>query len=279
MAAPRITLDHILILFPAKVIQNLPKSFHDAFTISPGGTHADNKTFNRLVIFKSGVYLELLAFVEDDAKKKKGHWWGGKTPGTVMDWALGSNSIQDVESVRQKLNEVGSEINFAPGKEGARIKPDGVEIQWVVTNPKDGIQRGSVPFWCHDLTDRQLRVPTTKDTTDHASGALGIKSLDLVSSKEQFPELVKAYSAMFGNEPSVSGDGTLYTFGVQEPVVVGTPFVTLKIAASKGDKNILEMAGGTAGVSEIVLLVDGEIPKAIEERVDEGVLRISFAIA
>lgn len=47
----------------------------DAFTISPGGRHADNRTENRLVIFADGSYLELIAFINDDPEKREGHWW------------------------------------------------------------------------------------------------------------------------------------------------------------------------------------------------------------
>lgn len=46
-----------------------------ALTDIAGGKHADGKTENKLILFRDGTYLELIAFVNDDPEKRKGHWW------------------------------------------------------------------------------------------------------------------------------------------------------------------------------------------------------------
>jgi hypothetical protein len=86
MAAPFSSqLDHIVILLPAADLDNLPSALTNAFTITPGGTHADGKTYNKLVILQSGVYLEFIAFTTDSDDAKKDHWWGRKTPKSIVD--------------------------------------------------------------------------------------------------------------------------------------------------------------------------------------------------
>lgn len=68
-------LDHVVLLVPYEDVVNPPSWVTDNFIINPGGTHADGKTENKLVLFADGTYLELIAFINDDAEKRRGHWW------------------------------------------------------------------------------------------------------------------------------------------------------------------------------------------------------------
>ena len=68
-------LDHVVLLLPYKTLNDLPSWVTSNFKVSEGGQHADEKTVNRLVLFRDGTYLELIAFVNDDPQKRKGHWW------------------------------------------------------------------------------------------------------------------------------------------------------------------------------------------------------------
>src|SRR4051812_39623576 len=56
-------LDHIIILLPHHHILHPPPWLTDSFTISPGGIHSDGKTENRLICFRDGSYLEIIAFI------------------------------------------------------------------------------------------------------------------------------------------------------------------------------------------------------------------------
>ncbi|KAH7018228.1 uncharacterized protein B0I36DRAFT_435580 [Microdochium trichocladiopsis] len=120
----RVTLDHIVVLVPYHFLSGLPglsasgngggadgtaaqaaagqeaapEWFRELFTFSPGGRHADGLTENVLVLFKSGVYLEFIAFTPEAAgataaaggggKGRQGHKWGGFAEGSVVDWAV-----------------------------------------------------------------------------------------------------------------------------------------------------------------------------------------------
>ncbi|MBE7180065.1 MAG: VOC family protein, partial [Terriglobus roseus] len=72
MTSP-LQLDHIIILVPHSLLASIPSSLSNAFTISPGGRHADGATENVLVVLRDGVYLELIAFA--DEARKPDHWW------------------------------------------------------------------------------------------------------------------------------------------------------------------------------------------------------------
>lgn len=71
----RTALDHVVLLLPCKELTELPAWVTENFTVSEGGQHADKKTENRLVLFRDGTYLELIAFINDDPDKRKGHYW------------------------------------------------------------------------------------------------------------------------------------------------------------------------------------------------------------
>ncbi|KAF2096842.1 hypothetical protein NA57DRAFT_15763, partial [Rhizodiscina lignyota] len=204
-------LDHIIILIPYSLLQSLPNSITSLFTISPGGRHADNKTENKLVIFSDGVYFEFISFIDDSADLKSGHWWGA-LPNGIIDFALTSQEVGDVEVVRLTLNGLGSEseqgeepanlgITYAEPRAGGRTT-GGHEIKWHVTfptstHPSDSVKRGSVPFWCHDVTQRTWRVTSdSAEATTHPSGALGVKSITVGVPSAKFTQYCKVYGGI-----------------------------------------------------------------------------------
>ncbi|KIW02752.1 uncharacterized protein PV09_05823 [Verruconis gallopava] len=244
-------LDHIIILLPAEILDSPPKVFTDAFTILPGGAHADGKTYNKLVILQSGVYLEFIAFIEDSAASKEGHWWGSKTAGSIIDWALASQSVEDIEKLHDFYEEP---------RKGGRKRLDGKSVEWYVTFPKDGMERGSVPFFCHDITPRELRVPP--EGLQHPSGALGVDRIVVVATKDWLEDLAMRYEKIFGR----SHDGEPKSWRVNEPTTKGGStsrfgsgtIVQLREASDEEDAAILKMNGGIAGVKEISLFCVGK---------------------
>lgn len=44
---------------------------------------------------------------------------------------------------------------YLEGQHGGRRRPDGKQLEWIITVRK---QRGVLPFFCADLTPRELRV-------------------------------------------------------------------------------------------------------------------------
>ncbi|GAA6005079.1 hypothetical protein JCM10207_008504 [Rhodosporidiobolus poonsookiae] len=192
-------LDHIIVLVPHAVLHSLPAALTDAFTVTPGGQHADGLTENKLIILRDGAYLELIAFMP--GADRSSHWWGAKQNGT-MDFALTSPSLPSSFPAA-----------FDPPQAGSRVRPDGEKVEWFVTFPKKAFERGSVPFFCHDRTPRQLRVPTDEAKTTHPSGAVGVAQLTVRVPAAGWDEAVKVYEEVTGEKAAVEGDAAVFHLG------------------------------------------------------------------
>jgi hypothetical protein len=173
------------------------------FTITPGGRHADGKTENKLICFQDGSYIELIAFIDDDPKHREGHWWGDKKPG-IIDFAFTTDedakTHYEAMKVRlQKLGEGKESVSYAPPAAGGRRRDDGEEVKWQVTFPEN-VKRGELPFFCHDVTPRQLRVPISAESVQHPNTAYGIKSMSIMVPHERANHLAKMFSAVLNVE-------------------------------------------------------------------------------
>jgi Glyoxalase-like domain len=167
---------------------------------------SDGKTENKLICFRDGTYIELIAFINDDPNKRRGHWWD--TEFGIVDFAFThptGNAMIHYSELQERLKKLdlgdgAVEVEYDKPEAGARIKPDGHEIKWEVTFPivTTGYQRGELPFFTHDVTPRSLRVPFSEESVTHPSAALGVKSLSVFVQKSKVSTLVKAYSAILG---------------------------------------------------------------------------------
>lgn len=200
LASPTPLLDHIVILVPHAFLASPPSWLAEAFTLYPGGKHADGATENLLVFLADGSYLELIAFVDDDVGRggRAGHRWGGQKEGTVIDWALtllspesekdttgGLDAISAAfKDIQRRVRGVGDGIEYRDLVRGGRDRPDGEVLKWATSAAADAAGRplepGVLPFWCLDETPRELRVPY-KDgrLAEHASGAAGVAVLQV----------------------------------------------------------------------------------------------------
>ncbi|KAF2262007.1 hypothetical protein CC78DRAFT_535243 [Lojkania enalia] len=197
MAQP--ALDHLILFLPCSPTNTplVPSSISNNFTLTPGGTHADGLTSNTLIILADGCYIELISFLPKDASLIASHWWG-PDPNRKgwIDWCLTTSTSPS--SNYEKLKD-----RYQQPINGARMRPDGQEVKWSVTFPKgeDGGQsvRGKVPFFCHDITPRTLRVPLDAEKTAHPSGVLGVLEICvLVKDKQALDTLVSQYTPIFG---------------------------------------------------------------------------------
>ncbi|KAK3674732.1 hypothetical protein LTR78_005454 [Recurvomyces mirabilis] len=236
--------DHVIILLPYKDIIDPPKWVTDNFTVSPGGRHSDGKTENRLLIFKDGTYLELIAFIDDDPDKRKGHWWD--KPCGIVDFALTTQKDFDYDGLQERLRESGSGISYAPPQEGGRRTPDGKELKWKVTFPK-GAERGEVPFWCHDVTDRERRVPIHDGKTDHPCHAVGLFGLHIKTASSKVEHLESAMVAITESKASEDGHFAVGAPAVTE-VITDNWVAISKLASDSADKrSLLELTLRTPG--------------------------------
>jgi len=152
------SLDHIIILLPYESLLRPPAWLTDNFTITPGGRHGDGKTENRLICFRDGSYIELIAFINDDLRKRLGHWWD-KDYG-IVDFSF-ADSVGDATTHFSELEgrlkglkwaKSAVEVEYEKPQAGARMRPDGQEIKWQVTFPvvttcyQRGVGTGKKPF-------------------------------------------------------------------------------------------------------------------------------------
>jgi len=210
---PTQSLDHLILFLPANPdnqLPQLPAFFEENFTLTPGGFHADGATSNTLILLADGCYIELISFV--DASKAASHWWGPQADFLGWkDWCLtNSKSPQDnYDSVK--------ESHVEPVR-GGRKRADGVEVKWAVTFPngeKGGQDvRGRIPFFCHDTTPRDVRVPLSPERTAHPCGALGVQELTIiVKDRALLDETRRAYTTILGDEMIQRGDEVYFQVG------------------------------------------------------------------
>jgi hypothetical protein len=251
-----VQLDHVVALLPYKDILDPPEWIRKNFIVSPGGRHADGKTENRLILFRDGTYLELIAFVNDDPDKRKGHFWDRSFG--IVDYALTTSETYDFDPLQARLKRSGAGIEYTKPQTGGRARPDGVELKWEVTFPI-GASRGEVPFWCHDLTPRERRVPITDASSDHPCGAVGMSVVVLSVDPTRVERLTKAISAITGDE------GTLGT--PLSPAQPKKPFIRIEQNDQLGQDHHLSLVLHTAST---------KLPATIEERIGDGRLSIQF---
>lgn len=197
MALP--ALDHLILFVPVDPETKLPKVprfFKKNFTLTPGGVHADGITSNTLILFADGCYIELISFI--DPSKADSHWWGPDANFLGWkDWCLTNSKTpeENYESIKETHDKP---------VHGGRKRADGVDVKWAVTFPKgdSGGQkvRGRIPFFCHDITQRSVRVPLSKENTTHPCGALGITQLSIiVRDQDLLYETKKALASLLGD--------------------------------------------------------------------------------
>jgi len=285
------SLDHIILLLPYPSLANPQPSLAKAFTLTPGGRHADNKTENTLIVFESGVYIELIAFIPPEEDSRRNHWWGGKGAGFV-DWAVTSGSVKDVRRLvggdglgrgggddSGGAEGRGMQVMYEQPRSGGRRRVDGLDVRWEVTFPSPGIERGSVPFWCHDVTPRELRVPVDEAVVRHACGAVGVAGVAIVVREQDLESYGRVYGEILGVKRDGDGDGKVWKFRIPQPRGEGSRETTIVLRSPRDafEERLLERQ--SVAITEVVLLVeddgDGELP-TVEEKIGEQGFRISF---
>jgi catechol 2,3-dioxygenase-like lactoylglutathione lyase family enzyme len=133
------------------------------FTVVEGGRHTGIGTYNALVAFEDGSYLELIAFYEprDDHR-----WFAPLQKGQgLVDFCLQTDDLPaDTAALRRAGVDIGE-----PEKRD-RKRPDGVQVRWVFSLAR-GAHRGVAPFIIADETGRDERVPRQRT---HANGVTGV---------------------------------------------------------------------------------------------------------
>lgn len=182
-------IDHLVIL-----VDNLESAIDQyrelGFVVTPGGKHPRG-THNALVSFKDGSYLELIAFWEPEYSEHRWHKYLG-TGGGIIDHALATDDLA------VEISGAGERgVPYEGPRDGARTRPDGVELKWLTAHESVGAGQG-LPFLIEDVTDRELRVPGG-EATDHPNGVHGIQSLILAV--RDIKRTGALYSALLASDP------------------------------------------------------------------------------
>ncbi|QIW95455.1 hypothetical protein AMS68_000973 [Peltaster fructicola] len=252
-------IDHIIVLLPYKDIVTPPTWLTDHFIISAGGRHADGLTENKLIIFEDGTYIELIAFIDDDTSRRRGHWWDKEY--SIVDYALTDAGRFD-SSTRDRLEQAVPGLTYAEPQVGSRTRPDGVHVEWEVTFPR-GLDRGIIPFWCHDITPRERRVPRSEQA--HPSGALGVSAVTIKTPAEQARGVDKALAAIIGTATT----GRHEIMAPERASGTRKPYLEVS-AAAEGQEHHIEIS---------LQIPAGRSRQGIAHKVGNGVIKITFSAA
>lgn len=261
-SAPTPMLDHIVILVDHDYLLKIDDHIGSHFTVAPGGTHADGLTWNRLLLFQDGVYIELIAFFDGaDPAKRAAHRWGALQPGTIIDWACTlSHESQFHDAVQEKVSSTHAGYSYDDPVSGGRMRPDGTVLKWSIgaarTPAGEPIPPGELPFWCLDKTPRKLRVPyeSKKEMTQHPCGVVGVSRLVLELPRDAAGSLESVYCAIYGGKGAATTESNFRfhvpsgsTAGRQSIVIDGGDAnVSIKLALSgqKGSPSFVELIPG-----------------------------------
>lgn len=178
------------------------------FTVVEGGRHPYG-SYNALIGFADGSYIELLSFYEDSPAHP---WWAllHQRGGGLIDFCLATDDIRgDLDALRAQGVDCGDL------SEGGRARPDGYQVRWI-NNKVGGDWQGLIPFLIEDVTPREERLPTERE---HSNGATGIDSIALATEYVARPAVVMA--ALLGvagqrvEDAEAGASGTRFELGGQ----------------------------------------------------------------
>ncbi|KAJ6786338.1 hypothetical protein PWT90_04728 [Aphanocladium album] len=245
-------LDHIVILVEHNTLTTIDDRLEGLFTVAPGGRHADGLTWNRLILFEDGVYIELIAFFDTvDPERRKTHRWGSLPEGTIIDWACSLHDEKDFGHIQHEVLDAKAGYAYSDPVPGGRERPDGIVLKWAIgaATAPDGkpVFPGTLPFWCLDRTSRKLRVPyeSSPELTNHPSGARGVSRVVVEAPDGDVSHLQAVYKAIY--EPGTSRtEASGWHFNVPSggnhgkqtiSITKGTEEQVIKLALAGGPKS------------------------------------------
>ncbi|OAA53663.1 hypothetical protein ISF_08602 [Cordyceps fumosorosea ARSEF 2679] len=252
-------LDHIVILVGHHALTSIDERLDGLFTVAPGGRHADGLTWNRLILFEDGSYIELIAFFETiDPEQRKKHRWGSLRDGTIVDWACSLHLEKDFKHIQEQVSGAETGYAYSDPVPSGRERPDGTVLNWSIgaAMSPDGtpVFPGTLPFWCLDRTPRELRVPyeSSPELTSHPSGARGVSRILIEAPVGDSSHLKDVYTAIY-DPKSARINKDEWLFHVPSGARIGRQ--TISMAGGSGEQVIkLALAGGKNSPSSVELL-------------------------
>lgn len=204
-----------------------------------GGTHADDTTRMRLIPFRDGSYLELIAPTEGTDPSDAGYWpvrLGADAGPTA--WAIRADDARDVacDAIRAGFAVEGPTPGGRTTPAGRGLEWDAVTLVDDAVDPLDAPTGEALPFVPVDRTPRRWRVPPAETHVGPVSGVGGVvlAVADLDAWLRRFRRLADVASAVPVDLPSVAGDAV---------AVPGSPVVLVDPSAGTALANRLDRFG------------------------------------
>lgn len=213
------------------------------FSVVEGGRHPYG-SYNALIGFADGSYIELLGFYEESPDHV---WWDllHERGGGLIDFCMSTHDIgADHAAFRARGVECSDLI------EGGRARPDGFQVKWI-NNKVEGDWQGLIPFIIEDVTPRAERLPRQ---TAHANGVTGIDGISLATG--DVARFAGVMSAVTGTASETVKDEELQAAGLR--LTVGAH--TLEYLAPAGEAGPLaaHLAGNRPAPYRVRFRTTGE---------------------
>lgn len=220
-------IDHLTILLAPREFDSLPSYWTSNFTVLDGGLHTSLASRMKLIAFRDGTYIELFSWTGKPPPQPT-HPWANR-PSGILDFALSaaapSTPVTNRARLLSALDRADSSaaggrgvlgVSYGALQPGGRATPAGEKVVWETLHPVYGDperRRLEAPFWCHDVTERGLRVPFhDAAATTHPCGATGVAQVDVLVPEERVREYAGLYEAVTGAEArEVGADFVLET--------------------------------------------------------------------
>lgn len=146
------------------------------------------------------------------------------------------HNVGRLEMLQERLRQTGTDISYAVPLDGGETPPDGPNLDWNDTFAQ-GIERGAVPFWRHDVTPREQRARGTEENTQYRCGAMGAAGIVVEMRKTEFDRAQAALAIIIGND----GNGVDLEMGTPYDIgIVQRPQIRLR-RSLLGDKKRLRL--------------------------------------
>ena len=161
-------------------------------------------------MFADGTYLELFCWIDTP---REFYAWANKLPG-LIDFALTSMPPSTAQSLHNGVmsrlkddqNYEGLDVSYTLPEAGGRVKPDDVHVKWESSRPvsSKSAHRTDFPFFCHDITPRNVRVPFEDDRkTKHPCDAVSISNVQMLVPESEVSKFAELYGRILGTPPKI----------------------------------------------------------------------------
>ena len=306
--------DHVILLLSTPDFEKPPAWLSENFNVLEGGEHTglDGPHFptftafsnisqgqpsrNKLIVFADGTYIELFDWIE---RPQSPNAWADKSPG-LIDFALTSMPPSTAESLREEVmgrlkpenGDHPANVKYEEPKASGRTRKDGVTVKWKLTRPVPASRpstvpptvttsghRQDLPFFTHDVTERNVRIPfDDKEKTTHPCGAIGISTIEVIYPTSHYVKYILLYQMILGEWASPLRGGRVaqeHQFRLRSPSEA--PFPTAILARqeqTKKDTQWLQDRG--SGIYGLRVAVQGREGHGVLKLGEDGIASSVF---